>query len=236
MESLLQDIRYGVRSLLKSRRFALAAVLTLGLGIGANSAMFSVIHSVLLKPWPFKDPARVLVVSQRQANGNLNLFSTQDFLDWKQQGGILARMGAHVSWEFNLSGAKDHPERIPGGHVSYDMLHVLGVQPMLGRLFSAEEDVAGSGNFVVLSYPLWKNRYKANPRIAGTAIQLDGAPYTVVGVMPAGFDVLGGNELLWTPLQLSREQWNWLLVKLSLAGSLYSLARWGEPATGTGGT
>ncbi len=204
MESLLQDIRYGVRSLLKSRRFALAAVLTLGLGIGANSAMFSVIHSVLLKPWPFKDPARVLVVSQRQANGNLNLFSTQDFLDWKQQGGILARMGAHVSWEFNLSGAEDHPERIPGGHVSYDMLHVLGVQPMLGRLFSAEEDVAGSGNFVVLSYPLWKNRYRANPRIAGTAIQLDGAPYTVVGVMPAGFDVLGGNELLWTPLQLRR--------------------------------
>ncbi len=204
MESLLQDIRYGIRSLLKSRRFTLAAVLTLGLGIGANTAMFSVIHSVLLKPWPFKDPARVLAVSQRQANGNLNLFSTQDFLDWKQQGGILGRMGAHVSWEFNLSGTEDHPERIPGGQVSYDMLPVLGVQPMLGRLFSAQEDVAGSGNFVVLSYPLWKNRYRANPRIAGTAIQLDGVPYTVVGVMPAGFDVLGGNELLWTPLQLRR--------------------------------
>jgi len=205
MESLLQDVRYGIRSLLKSRRFTLAAVLTLALGIGANTAMFSVIHSVLLKPWPFRDPARVLSVSQRQANGNDNLFSTQDFLDWKQQGGLLAKMGAHVSWQFNLSSAGDRPERIPGGQVSYDMLPVLGVQPMLGRLFSAQEDVAGSGNFVVLSYVLWKNRYKANPRITGTAIQLDGVPYTVVGVMPPGFDVSNGKELLWTPLQLRRD-------------------------------
>ena len=204
MENLLEDVRYGIRSLLKSRRFTLAAVLTLGLGIGANTAMFSVIHSVLLKPLPFKDPARVLAVSQRQANGNLNLFSTQDFLDWKQQGGLLAKMGAHVSWEFNLSSTEDQPERIPGGQVSYDMLPVLGVQPILGRLFSAREDVAGSGNFVLLSYALWRNRYKANPHITGAAIQLDGAPYTVVGVMPAGFDVFGSKELLWTPLQLRR--------------------------------
>lgn len=204
MENLLEDFRYGIRSLLKSRRFTLAAVLTLGLGIGANTAMFSVIHSVLLKPLPFKDPARVLAVSQRQANGNLNLFSTQDFLDWKQQGGLLAKMGAHVSWEFNLSSTKDQPERIPGGQVSYDMLPALGVQPTLGRLFSVQEDVAGSGNFVLLSYALWRNRYKANPHITGAAIQLDGAPYTVVGVMPAGFDVFGSKELLWTPLQLRR--------------------------------
>jgi putative ABC transport system permease protein len=205
MESLLQDVRYGIRSLLKSRRFTLAAVLTLALGIGANTAMFSVIHSVLLKPWPFRDPARVLAVSQRQANGNGNLFSTQDFLDWKQQGGLLAKMGAHVSWQFNLSSAGDQPERIPGGQVSYDILPVLGAQPMLGRLFSAQEDVAGSGSFVVLSYVLWKNRYKANRRITGTAIQLDGVPYTVVDVMPSGFDVSNGKELLWTPLQLRRD-------------------------------
>src|SRR5580698_3801487 len=182
MESLLQDLRYGIRSLLKSSRFTLAAVLTLGLGIGVNTAMFSVIHSVLLKPWPFQDPARVLLVSQRQANRNGNLFSTQDFLDWKQQGGLLAKMGAHVTWQFNLSSAGDQPERIPGGWVSYDMLPVLGVQPMLGRLFSAQEDVAGSGNVVVLSYVLWKNRYKADRGIIGTPIQLDGAPYTVIGV------------------------------------------------------
>src|SRR6202041_1938156 len=148
MGKLLQDIRFGIRSLVKSPRFTIAAVITLALGIGANTAMFSVIHSVLLNAWPARDSSRLLAVSQRQANGNLNLFSTQDFLDWKQQGGLLARMGAHVSWQFNLSGAKEEPERIPGGMVSYDMLPLLGVQPMFGRVFSAQEDIAGSGKFV----------------------------------------------------------------------------------------
>src|SRR5580658_2509189 len=152
MEKLLQDIRYGARAILKSPRFAIAAVLTLALGIGANTAMFSVIRSVLMRSWPFPNPGRLLLVSQRQANGNANLFSTQDFLDWKQQGGLLEKMGAHITWQFNLSSTGEQPERIPGGQVSYDMLPVLGVQPMLGRLFSAQEDVAGSGKVVVLSY------------------------------------------------------------------------------------
>jgi putative ABC transport system permease protein len=205
METLLQDVRYGVRSLLKSRRFTLAAVLTLALGIGANTAMFSVIRSVLLKPWPFRDSARVLVVTQRQAGGNSNIFSTSDFLDWKQQGGLLAKMGAFVPWQFNLSSNKDAPERIAGGQVTYDLLETLGVQAATGRTFSAQEDVAGSGNFVVLSNALWRNRYKADPGITGTAIQLNGAPYTVVGVMPAGFHIFADTELLWTPLQLLRD-------------------------------
>jgi putative ABC transport system permease protein len=202
MNRLLQDVRFGIRSLLKSPRFTIAAVLTLALGIGANTAMFSVIHSVLLKAWPVRDSSRLMVVSQRQANGGANLFSTQDFLDWKQQGGLLARMGARVSWEFNLSGTGTQPERVPGGEVSYDWLPTLGVEPMLGRLFSAQEDVAGAGNSVVLSSALWKGRYGANPNIVGQSIQLDGAPYTVVGVMPAGFNGLDSKELLWTPLQL----------------------------------
>jgi MacB-like periplasmic core domain len=160
MERLLQDIRFGIRSLLKSPRFTIAAVLTLALGIGANTAMFSVIHSVLLKAWPARDSSRLVFVSQRQANGNGNLFSTRDFLDWKQQGGLLARMGAHVSWAFNLSSARTQPERVAGGEVSYDWLPILGVEPMLGRFFSAQEDVEGAGNFVVqfrvMERPLWR--------------------------------------------------------------------------------
>jgi putative ABC transport system permease protein len=178
MDRLLQDIRFGIRSLLKSPRFTIAAVLTLALGIGANAAMFSVIHSVLLNAWPVRDSGRLVVVSQRQANGGANLFSTQDFLDWKQQGRLLARMGARVSWEFNLSGTGTQPERVPGGEVSYDWVPTLGVEPMLGRFFSAQEDVAGTGNFVVLSSALWKGRYGANPNIVGKSIQLDGTPYT----------------------------------------------------------
>ena len=202
MERLLQDVHFGIRSLLKSPRFTLAAVLTLALGIGANTAMFSVIHSVLLKSWPVRDSSRLIVVSQRQADGNSNLFSTQDFLDWKHQGGLSAQMAAHASWEFNLSGVGTQPEHVAGGEVSSDWLPTLGVEPMLGRFFSSQEDVAGAGNFVVLSPALWKDKYGANPDIVGKPIQLDGEPYTVVGVMPAGFNGIDGKELLWTPLQL----------------------------------
>jgi putative ABC transport system permease protein len=202
MGRILQDVRFGVRSLVKSPRFTIAAVLTLALGIGANSAMFSVVHSVLLKFWPFPDAGRLAIVSQRQADGTDNLFSTQDFLSWKQQGGLLASMGAHVSWEFNLSGSGTQPERVAGGQVSYDWLPALGIEPALGRLFSPQEDAADAGNFVVLSAALWRNRYGADSGIVGKPIQLDGKPYTVVGVMPAGFNGFTGKELLWTPLQL----------------------------------
>lgn len=204
MEQLLQDIRYGTRSLLKSSRFTLAAVLTLALGIGANTAMFSVIRSVLLKPWPFPNPGRLVHVSQRQANGNANLFSTQDFLDWKEQGGLLARMGTQLPRQFNLSNTDARPERISGGEVSSDLLSVLGVHPLLGRAFSAQDDLPGAGNFVLLSAALWKERFNADRGIVGKSIQLDGAPYTVVGVMPEGFNGFEGKELLWTPLQLRR--------------------------------
>lgn len=202
MESLLQDIRYGVRSLAKSTRFSIAAVLTLALGMGTSTAMFSVMYAVLLKAWPYPDPGRLLLVTQHQADGNTNLFSTQDFLDWKQQGGLLTRMGAHVSWAFNLAGGGVAAERVAGGKASFDLLPTLGVQPMLGRFFSESEDVAGAGNYVILSAALWRTRYGADREIIGKPIPLDGTPYTVVGVMPAGFDIFDGKELLWTPLQL----------------------------------
>jgi putative ABC transport system permease protein len=202
LERLLRDVRFGIRSLLKSTRFTVAAVLTLALGIGANTAMFSVIHSVLMKAWPFPESGRLLLVYQRQADGSINYFSTQDFLDWRRQGGLLATMGAYVGWEVNLSGAGTRPARVSGGKVSVDWLPTLGVQPRLGRFFSPREDVAGSGNYVVLSSMLWKERYGGDPGIVGKPVQIDGAPYTVVGVMPAGFNGFGGKELLWTPLQL----------------------------------
>jgi len=203
MDGLWQDIRFGMRSLANSLRFTIAAVLTLALGMGASTAMFSVIHAVLLKGWPFPQSSRLLLVTERQVDGNNNLFSTQNFLDWKQQGGLMAPMGAHVSWAFNLSGGGAAAERVAGGKASSDLLPTLGVRPMLGRFFSEREDVPGAGNYVMLSAALWRSRYGADREIVGKPIQLDGAQYTVVGVMPAGFDIFGGKELLWTPLQLS---------------------------------
>ena len=202
MVRFLQDVRFGIRSLVKSWRFTMAAVLTLALGIGANTAMFSVVRSVLLKSWGYRDMARLLVVWQRDANGRRDAFSTQDFLDWKQTGGMLESMGARIPWQFNLSLPGEIPERIPGGQVSSGLLPTLGVNPLLGRVFSPGEDRPGAGHFVVLSYAFWKSRLNGDTHIIGRSIHLDGEPYTVVGVMPEGFTQ--GTDLLWTPLQLSR--------------------------------
>jgi putative ABC transport system permease protein len=205
MEKLLRDIRYGARSIVKSPRFTVAAVLTLALGIGANTAMFSVIRSVLMSSWPFPDPGRLLLVSQMQANGNGNLFATRDFLNWQQQGGLLAQMGAHAYWQFSISRPGEPAQRISGGVVSHELFPVLGVQPLLGRFFTPQEDKTGAGQFVILSYIFWKDRLGADAHIVGKSIQIDRTPYTVVGVMPAGFNGFDGKELLWTLLQLRRD-------------------------------
>jgi predicted permease len=201
MEKLIQDVRYGLRMLWKSPGFTVVAILTLALGIGANTAMFSVINSVVLHSLPFRDPGRVMVVWKTMSNSQPNAFSTPAFLEMKQQGDILAHMGAFSSISYNLAG-KDVPERIAGGKVNYDLLPVLGVQPALGREFSAEEDHPGAGKLVILSHALWQTRFDASNSILGKVVNLDGAPYTVVGVMPRGFHVLSDKELFWVPLQL----------------------------------
>jgi putative ABC transport system permease protein len=201
METILQDLRYGFRMLWKSPGFTLVAVATLALGIGANTAMFSVINSVLFHSMPFRDAGRVMVVWKTMSNGSPNAFSTPAFLEIGQQGDAWAHLGAFSSIGKNLGG-KDVPERIAGGKVNSDLLPVLGVQPVLGRMFSAEEDHPGAGSFVILSHALWSTRFESRKNILGQAVNLDGAPYTVVGVMPPGFHVLSDKELFWIPLQL----------------------------------
>src|SRR5579859_6629362 len=134
MEKLFQDIRFAVRQILKSPGFTAVAVITLALGIGANTAMFSVINSVLLRSQPFRDPGRVMVVWKVMSNGSPNAFSTPAFLEWKQQADFTEHMGAFSAVGKNLS--NNHlPERLNGGRVNYELFPVLGVQPVLGRLF-----------------------------------------------------------------------------------------------------
>jgi len=202
MESLLQDLRYGLRMLRKSPGFTAVAVVTLALGIGANTAMFSVINSVLLRSLPFPNPRRVMFVWKTMSNGSPNAFSTPAFLETRQQAEVLAHMGAFSSTSFNLAG-KEVPERIAGGKANYELFSVLGVQPTLGRVFIPEEDHPGAGHFVILSHALWETRFASRPDILGTAVRLDGEPYTVVGVMPPRFYVLSDQELFWIPLQLA---------------------------------
>ncbi len=223
METLLQDVRYGWRMLRNSPGFTLIAVLTLALGIGANTAMFSVINSVLLRSMPFPDARRVMVVWKTMSNGQPNAFSTPAFLEWKQQGDFTGHMGAFTAVGKNLS-STSVPERVAGGKVNYDLFPVLGVQPALGRMFSAEEDQKGAGSVVIVSHALWKTRFGSRPDILGSSISLDGEPFTVVGVMPRGFHVLSDKELFWIPLQLesanaqaAARNLHWLFAFIRLA-------------------
>ncbi|HTZ97568.1 MAG TPA: ABC transporter permease [Terriglobales bacterium] len=201
METLLQDVRYGWRMLRNSPGFTLVAVVTLALGIGANTAMFSVINRVLLRSVPFPDSNRVMIVWKTMSNGSPNAFSTPAFLEWKQQGGFTEHLGAFTATGKNLS-TNSLPERVAGGKANYDLFPILDVQPALGRMFLPEEDHPGAGSVVILSHALWKTRFGSRPDILGTSISLDGAPFVVVGVMPAGFHVLSDKELFWIPLQL----------------------------------
>jgi putative ABC transport system permease protein len=201
MESLTQDLRYAWRMLRQSPGFTLVAVLTLALGIGANMAMFSVINSVLFNSIPFRDSSRVMILWKTMSNGNPNAFSTPAFLEMREQGEFLAHLGAFSGVGKNLGG-KELPERIAGGKVNYDLLPMLGVQPIIGRMFSGDEDRPGAGAVVILSHALWSTRFASRQDVLGQTVDLDGMPYTVVGVMPSGFHVLADNELFWIPLQL----------------------------------
>jgi hypothetical protein len=201
MEELWQDLRYGMRMLRKAPGFALLAVITLALGIGANTAMFSVVNAILLHQPLFADPARVMVVLQRQPNGTANVFSTPDYLEWKRQSSPVSQMAAVVG-DIHTLGAGEQAERISGFRVSSDIFSVLGIAPALGRAFTAEEDRPGAGQFLLLSDGFWKRNFHGDPNILGAKITLDGAPYTVIGVLPPKVQIFGPGESFWTPLQL----------------------------------
>jgi putative ABC transport system permease protein len=204
LEQTWQDLRYGIRMLRKAPGFAALAVITLALGIGANTAMFSVIDGVLLQPPPFADPSRVTVAWQKQPNGNINVFSTPDYLEWKRQAGPLAEMTAVVG-EGHTLGMAESAERIIGWKASHEVFSVFGVAPAIGRPFTADEDRAGSGKVVLLSDSLWKTRFQSDRGILGSKISLDGAPYTVIGVMPPAFHMFSDTEQFFEPLQLQTQ-------------------------------
>lgn len=201
IEQLWQDIRYALRMLRKAPGFAALAVITLALGIGANTAMFSVINGVLLHQPPFTDPARIMVVLQQQPNGATNVFSTPDYLEWKRQSSPVSQMAAVVG-DIHTFGTGEQAERVSGFRVSSEIFSVLGISPALGRPFTSEEDRPGAGQFLLLSDGFWKKNFHADPNILGSKVTLDGAPYTVIGVLPPKVQIFGPGESFWTPLQL----------------------------------
>jgi len=202
VSTLLQDLKYGARMLAKNPGFTVVAVLTLALGIGANTAIFSVVNGVLLAPLPYPGASRLVSVYQKTADGNYNAFSTPNFLAWRDQTRSFEEFGALRPAAFTLSGG-DKPERIIGADASAGIFRVFGVNPILGRTFLAEEDQPGGNHVVILSYGLWQRRFGGDPNILGKRIILTDEIYTVVGVMPRGFQMPQGVHELWTPLQLN---------------------------------
>ncbi len=188
METLLQDMRYGARMLLKYPGFTLIAVFTMALGIGANTAIVSVVNTVLLRPLPFRDPHQLVVAFKwdRQHGFLENSTSAADFVEWRDQNQVFDKIAAFITSGALLTGV-DEPEPISSALVSANLFDLLGAQPMLGRGFLPEEEKRGAP-VVVLSHSLWQRRFGSDPGLIGKSLTLNGRNFTIVGVMPAGFD------------------------------------------------
>ena len=209
MEAILKDIRYAIRGLRKRPGFTVVAVITLALGIGANTSIFSVVNAVILRPLRFTDPDRLAVVWEEASFAGFptNTPAPANYFDWKKQNRSFEDMAATRSNSFNLTGDGD-PERVAAYAVTANFFPILGVQPLFGRLFLDEEDRPGANNVVVLSYQLWQTRYGGANNIINREILLNGTKYTVVGVMPADFQYLENDVRLWVPLALSDKEQN----------------------------
>lgn len=199
MGTVLQDLRYAIRTLRKSPGFTVAAVLTLALGIGANTAIFSVIDAVLLRPLPFAKPGQLVWLRETESSPGDYPFAAPDFVDWKKQNHTFQDMSLFGYPEsINLSG-EGFPNRVTGRRTESNFFSLLGAKPLIGRTWAPDEDQAGKERVVILSYGLWQRQFAADARIIGRDIQLDGRAYTVVGVMPPSFRYPAGTEL-WTPM------------------------------------
>jgi len=188
METLLQDIRYGWRMLARNPGFTAIAVLTLAIGIGASTAIFSVVDTVLLRPLPYRDPEKLVLVSETLPGMSTDEIgvSAGEYQDYRDRNRSFSQVAAYESAGFNLTGA-GQPLRVNAAALSASAFPLLGVSPELGRGFTTEEDRYGSGSVVVLSHALWEHQYSRDPNILGRTVKLDEKPFTVIGVMPASF-------------------------------------------------
>jgi putative ABC transport system permease protein len=204
VEDFFSDLRYGGRALRKNPGFTAVAVLTLALGIGANTAIFSVVNAVLLKPLAMREPTRVLYLSETW-HDLLPGFSVGNFADVKRQSTSFEDLCASNNGSFNLATA-DVPERVEGEVATADYFTTFGVQPIAGRFFRPEEDKHGAAHVVVISERLWRTRLHADPEIIGEQLRINGLPHQVVGVMPKSFDPLLNKSDVWVPAAYTTEQ------------------------------
>jgi putative ABC transport system permease protein len=198
MQTLWQDVRYGLRMLGKKPGFTAIAVVTLALGIGANTSLFTVVNAVLLRPLPYDQPDRMVFLTERHPKFQVMSISYPDFSDWRAQNHVFENIGVSNFRDYNLTG-NGEPERLRTGQVSADLFSALRVHAALGRLFTNEEDKPGAPAVVVLSNDLWQRRFGSDPHVLNQVLTLNDRPYTVIGVMPRGFSYSRQADL-WVPI------------------------------------
>jgi len=197
---MFRDLQFAIRSLIKQPGFTLVAVITLMLAIGVNTTIFSVVNAVLLRALPFSEPDQLVAVQQSATDDGLPGIAAYQYLSWREKQTSLQDLGAYSENNFNLTG-RGEPERISCAQVTASVFTTLGVQPVKGRLFLRQEDVVGANNVAIVSEKFWRTRYGGQEPILGSSLTLDNKPYTIVGVMPAGFRFPGEFDV-WLPLAL----------------------------------
>ncbi|MCZ6916913.1 MAG: ABC transporter permease, partial [Gemmatimonadetes bacterium] len=205
--AVVQDFKYGLRGLMRNRGFTLVAVITLALGIGANTAIFTVVNNVVLAPLGYEAPDRLVQVHTTFAQNTTGRVSAPDARDYAEQSASLAQV-AVLDWGTRDLTGDGNPEVVSAGNVSANFFAVLRARPALGRLFLPEDQIAGNDRITVISDGLWRRRFGANPDLVGGTMALGGARYTVVGVLPADFEDpsasgVGGTDV-WLPLSIAR--------------------------------
>lgn len=208
LETLLQDLRYALRMLRRYPGFSLTVIITLALGIGANTTIFSVVNAVLMAPLPYKEPDRLIRIweSNPGQGRTESAVSVPNFEDWQKQQSVFEQLAASELTTFNLTGSGE-PQRIPAARFTANLVPTLGVAPLLGRSFLPEDEKSGSNRLALLSHSLWQRAFGSDPSLLNKTIQLNGASYTVIGIMPPEFQFTGRE--LWVPLVLdpAKEPW-----------------------------
>jgi len=207
LDGFAQDLKYALRSLRKAPGFTAVAALALALGIGANTVLFSVISFSLLRPIPFPDPDRLLIVNQTSPTFANSSCAWLNYLDWRASAAkVFTHFAAERRDSFNLTGEGGEPERVLGRLATAELLPMLGVRPVLGRLYGPEQDNAGAPRTVLLSYGLWQRRFGGDAKVVGRSIELSGQSYEVIGVLPRDLRFLSGGDV-WLPLGLFADRY-----------------------------
>jgi len=221
MQTLWQDLRYGARILLKKPGFTLIAVLTLALGIGANTAIFSVVYALLLRPLPYHEPERLVLLSDKGRAGVRMSVSYPNYSDWRERAQSFEGMASVRSLLFNLTGI-DKPAQLRGRMVNWNFFQLLGVQPQLGRLFAADDDRYGAARTALISHGMWQEKFGGDAGVVGRKLLLDDDPYEVIGVLPQGFEYFRADDV-YVPVGLALGMKTGFYAGLMDRGAVYGI-------------